>query len=205
MKKGKKPLTSGGGGGAFRAFLHCTMSGQKFNRLNLKQAAQKYRELSVEEHAYYQNLGSGATVAWQHGFSAFGDRQRQRRLTSSAAGVADVAATTTIVSLPAGATSALIPLVTRQLHDELREIRAKLKRHHSHQREAKDKEDLQIMQYLGSSASTAPRIFEQHCSTLAHPHFCRDNATDDDGSSLHLGHVRWFPPATQIAAVSHQN
>ncbi len=188
------------------------MSGQKFNSHNLKLAARKYRELSVQEHAYYQNLGSGATVAWQHGFSAFGDRQRQRQRSLTSSNVAVLGAdanagsdAAAIVPLPAAPTSALIPLVTRQLHDELKEIRAKLKRHRSHQREAKDKDDLQITQYLGSWAATAPQIFGQHCSMLAHPHDCRDNAAADDGSSLHLGHIRWFPPATQIAVVSRQD
>ncbi len=195
--KKRKTGTSGGGGGPFRAFLHCVLAGTKFNKENLKAAARMYHQLSEEEKSYYRQIGAGATVAWQHGFKSFGERQRGRDRKPDA--VAPAESTQQLV-VQSSASSALIPLVTRDLVDDLREIRSKLKKHKLQEREKTDNEDSKIKDYQVSLVQEAPATIETNETLfhIAHAHHCRDSSHNMQES---LCHIRWFPPASQLAAV----
>ncbi len=201
-KKGKKLGTSGGGGGAFRAFLHCVLAGTKFNKENLKAAARQYRQLSDEEMAYYRNLGTGATVAWQHGFNSFGERIRERKPISHPESIESSHSHQLV--LQSSANSALIPMVARNLEDDLKEIRAKLRKHNLRQKEMILDGDVKIKQYQGSLVQEAPSTFDtDKLFEVAHAHdFQESSEAGQHAMRESLGHIRWFPPATQLAEVA---
>lgn len=74
-------------GGAWRAFLSCKLRSQRWNedpqfggqQLTMKELANEYHSLSVEEKTFFVEMGQLATIAGRHGFKPFGVRSRARR------------------------------------------------------------------------------------------------------------------------------
>ena len=72
-KKSKtEPKKSGGGGGAFRAYIHLQYRGQKGTPALWRQAGAEWRSMSDEEKQPYRQLGHAGLRAWRGGFRAFG-------------------------------------------------------------------------------------------------------------------------------------
>eukprot|EP00435_Cladocopium_sp_Y103_P051003 s1635_g15.t1 len=67
------------GGGAWRAFLHEWLAGQRFTKAIIKDCAMEYWALSPEEEkARYKQLGLLGTIAKRHGHDSFGPRVRSK-------------------------------------------------------------------------------------------------------------------------------
>ena len=75
---GKQPGARGGGGGAWRAFVHERCKGQKLSIGFAKELSSEYKNLPFAEMQRFQRLGVFANLAWRSGFASFGDRERQR-------------------------------------------------------------------------------------------------------------------------------
>lgn len=58
----KKP---GGGGGAWRAFIHVNYAGQRGGRALWKKIAEEYRNLDAASKAHYVRIGKLGTIAWR--------------------------------------------------------------------------------------------------------------------------------------------
>ena len=74
-KKGGKS-----GGGAWRAFLSktCRSEGVSVHTADMTEMARRFRSLSDAELLQYQLAGEAGTLAHQHGWAAFGPRERKR-------------------------------------------------------------------------------------------------------------------------------
>ena len=75
VRKEKKGRT-GGFGGAWRAYVHLNYAGRRLSKWLLKDLGAEFRSLTVEDKAFYENIGSKATLASRAGFKSFGERVR---------------------------------------------------------------------------------------------------------------------------------
>ena len=77
---GKQPGARGGGGGAWRAFLHEYFSGHgRMTGSQIQQAADVYRNLDPDEKSRFWERGQQALMAWRNGYASFGQRNRARQ------------------------------------------------------------------------------------------------------------------------------
>ena len=96
-------------------------------------------------------------------------------------------------------------MVTRNLEDDLKEIRAKLRKHNLRQKEMILDGDTKIKDYQGSLVAEAPSTFDadEKIFAIAHHHdFQESSEAGQHAQRESLGHIRWFPPATQLAEVA---
>ena len=78
---GKQAGARGGGGGAWRAFLHEFFAGRgRMTGSEIRRAASVYRDLPQAEHVRLLERGRQALMAWREGFASFGARRRTRQL-----------------------------------------------------------------------------------------------------------------------------
>ena len=69
----QKPLCRGGGG-AWRAFFHHKMRGNKFSGAMAKELSEQYRGLTPEQKAWYEDVGRFATAAHKCGQRSLGQK-----------------------------------------------------------------------------------------------------------------------------------
>ena len=69
--KSKTPRTQGGGGGAWRAFVHDKCAGEKLTADRIQELSIVYAQLSDHDMQKYQQAGEAATIAHRHRFKSF--------------------------------------------------------------------------------------------------------------------------------------
>ena len=98
-----------------------------------------------------------------------------------------------VAEMPAGGTSgALIPVVTHDLSQGLREIRSRVIQEHRRQKERVKEEESQMRVWQQEFLAEAPTIFpgvppDVWCSSAA------------PGAAGLQGYMRWFPPCVEFA------
>ena len=85
----------------------------------------------------------------------------------------------------------LMPVVTLDLTQEMREIRARVRQQHRERDEQMQQEREQMQEWQASFLAGAPAVFE----TVPASSMCQ---AAPGGGSLD-GYIRWFPPCVEIA------
>ena len=76
---GKRAGARGGGGGAWRCFLHEHFSSvaRRMSASGIREAAEIYRQLPQDERDRLQQRGKDALMAWRSGYASFGPRKKR--------------------------------------------------------------------------------------------------------------------------------
>ena len=78
LKPGQTAAKKRTAGGAWRAFCHQMCGGEKFSAQTMAKLGEQFRALTPEQKEQYAIAGRAATLAAQHGFSAFGQAPRKK-------------------------------------------------------------------------------------------------------------------------------
>ncbi len=205
---------SGGGGGAFRAFLHERLKGVKFTGPLLRRAANEYRMLSDADKQYFQDIGAKATVAWRHGFAPFGERDRTTGFVAGASSAATATATDTSTSVELALVAEppqsqpLIPFAIRDLKADVNLIRRRFRAERKTKRQALENQEGELLRtYKISDAEASPQVFGvERFFNIAHHHgpasaVDKDNPPSEEAPSL--SSIKWFPPATEFSQAGY--
>ncbi len=154
------PKKKGGGGGAWRAYVHINHAGVKITRQSARKIAEEFRNISAEERAYYQNIGSKGTMAYRCGYKAFGPS-----LARPAPGsfvqppeVGTISMTGAIIAADLARPVELVAHVSEDFDVGLRQIATKHRKHQEHLKKIDRKADETLGQHsrdlLGTLSST---------------------------------------------------
>ena len=196
---GKKPGARGGGGGAYRAYMHVMHAGRRLTAESIRQATDEYHSLSPEEHARYNRLGQLGNLAWRAGHRSFGDRARAAGSASAgqaglaAAGLQDASGAWVQEDAQDAAQVALVPVATRDFQEDLRAIRRQFalarKEARSEEEDTEKRRQEHEQELLRSLPAVLPDVPNSSLCGSAQAGF------------RHLqGQARWFPPCPAVAA-----
>ena len=188
---GKKLGARGGGGGAWRAFVHERGRGERLTKAVAQRLSAEYRALTEEEFKYFDRLGRDALMAWRHGFPAFGEHDRQSRSGQEQPTVGDIVDNGAIVAADARP-GPLVAQVARDFALDMSDIRAKFRdlRRRQTAQEERDKELLVALRR--EAADNAP---QWHDTISCRDYGCRGAVGADKISAF----LTWFPPCSQFA------
>ena len=195
-KEGKRPGCRGGGGGAYRAFLHVNHAGKQLSSSSIRELTAQYHQLSPADRAYYESLGRRGNAAWRFGHAAFGGRVRRSSAEPELADAAPPGAEQAggaMVQADADESVAQMPLVpfaTRDFKKDLQDIRKKFQAEQQKQKEELAKRDKTLADHQDAVCSQTPDVFEGIPASQVY-------------GSAHAGqrhpHVKWFPPCQAFA------
>ena len=192
---GKQANAKGGGGGAYRAYLHLHHAGKRFRAASIQELTASYNNLSDEDKAQYIELGRLGNLAWRHGYAAFGERVRsasQASLADTVPGPGVQQPGGAIVQADLDSRMALIPVATRDFEQDLREIRSRFRASNKQKAQTDQEEETARRQHLEDVLSRTPALDENHPAShvwgAAH-----------SGAQYLDGQLRWFPPCRAFA------
>ena len=84
---GEEPITGGGGG--WRALLHCRLAGTKFTGEIITELSREWRTMPARENSFYIILGKAATKVHRQELPSFGERVRVERDVAEGDGAGD--------------------------------------------------------------------------------------------------------------------
>ena len=187
MEKGHK-VPRGGGGGAWRAYVHTQSTGKKLRRDDFKRLSEEYRALGEEERAHYKHLGEQGTLANKHGGHAFGPRVRKRVSAQDGPQVPDFPEE--IYTMP-NSSMQLVPFTTRNFEKDMKEIRKKFRRLQIALKRQEEEEDMELEQHNKECLMNSPLVFKDLPMGDA-----RGLASSD---AVEFAHHQWFPPCSDFA------
>lgn len=193
---GKQLGAKGGGGGAWRAFIHCNHKQKKLTKESIKELAAQYRSLSQTEKQFYIHLGSLGMQAWRHGFSAFGGGCSQTPdgpdvTTPDGPGTVRQDGVIVLSDVQeAFQQISLVAFATRDFDADIAEIRRKFRELAKQHRENEQAAMELFKAHSDSCLSKTPDVFEDVPAS----------ATFSGGNQGQLvSHATWVPPCSKLA------
>ena len=193
---GKQQGAKGGGGGAWRAFIHFNHKQKKLTKDSIKELAAQYRSLPETDKQFYIRLGNLGTLAWRHGFSAFGDGCNKPPdgpdvIIPDGPGTVRQDGVIVLSDVQeAFQQISLVAFATRDFDADVAEIRRKFRELAKQHRENEQAAMELFKGHSESCLSKTPEVFEDLPAS----------ATFSEGNQGHLvSHATWVPPCSEFA------
>lgn len=130
----------------------------KITRQSARKIAEEFRNLSAEERAYYQDIGSKGTLAFRCGYKSFGPSLARPRSFVQPPGVGTISMTGAIVAADLARPVELIAHVSEDFDVGLRQIASKHRKRQEHLKKIEREADETLGQHsrnlLGTLSST---------------------------------------------------